>query len=64
MLGTLQWSDRQLADFRESLPKEFQVLRMMWTTDVDRVVAGPKSDAEALEIGVKKFDAMVRNHNF
>jgi hypothetical protein len=28
------------------------------------VDAGPKSDAEALEIGVKKFDAMVRNHNF
>jgi hypothetical protein len=27
------------------------------------VDAGPKSDAEALEIGVKKFDAMVRNHN-
>ena len=36
---------------------------MTWTTDVDRVDAGPKSDAEALEIGVKKFDAMVRNHN-
>jgi hypothetical protein len=36
---------------------------MIWTAKWVHVDAGPKSDAEALEIGVKKFDAMVRNHN-
>lgn len=44
------------------VPRNFGVSYIQ-TAHAARVDAGPKSDTEALEIGVKKFDAMVRNHN-